>query len=94
MSDIIRFDGDTINQERDAPRLHRQLNAVRQRMECGSWMTLQELASELSFPEPSISARIRDLRKDRFGARYVERRYRGRGLYEYKLHPKEGLDHV
>jgi biotin operon repressor len=94
MSDMIHFDGDTIDQERDGPRLQRQLNAVRKHMEGNEWLSLRQIADELKYPEASISARLRDLRKERYGARHVERRYRGEGLFEYKLHPKQDENNV
>jgi hypothetical protein len=39
-----------------------------------SWMTLEELARKTQFPEASISARLRHLRKERHGGYHVEKR--------------------
>jgi len=39
-----------------------------------SWMTLAELARKTNFPEASISAQLRHLRKAEHGAYHVEKR--------------------
>ena len=41
-----------------------------------SWMTLEELARKTKFPEASISAQMRHLRKEEHGAFGVEKRRR------------------
>ena len=87
MDDLVSFDGADIDQERDDARLKQQINIIRKRMENAGWLTVQQLSQELGYPATSVSAQIRNLRKDKFGGRYVERRYQGNGLYEFKLHP-------
>ena len=87
MDEMVSFDGADIDQERDEPRLNRQMNIIRTRMENAGWLSVQQISRELGYPETSVSAQIRNLRKDKFGGRYVERRYQGNGLYEFKLHP-------
>jgi hypothetical protein len=42
-----------------------------------SWMTLEELARKTKFPEASISAQLRHLRKEEYGSYLVEKRRRG-----------------
>jgi len=42
----------------------------------GAWMTLAELARKTNFPEASISAQLRHLRKAEHGAYQVEKRRR------------------
>ena len=42
-----------------------------------SWMTLGELAKKTTFPEASISAQLRHLRKTEHGGFRVEKRRRG-----------------
>jgi hypothetical protein len=63
-----------------ADRMPSQLDIVRQVMllaaQYGSWMTLEELARKTNFPEPSISAQLRHLRKAKHGAFAVEKRRR------------------
>ena len=79
------FDGITINEERDNGRLLRQLDAIRSHAHSGSWFTLADLARMTGFPEASVSARLRDLRKAKFGGFNVERKYVSRGLWAYRV---------
>jgi hypothetical protein len=82
------FDGRTYKSEHDKARLSGQLLRVLEVMNDGEWRTLRELSDEADGSEASVSARLRDLRKPRFGARIVERRRRGqatRGIHEYRL---------
>ncbi len=81
------FDGDTYDSNEDHGRLRAQLNGVRKLMEDGKWRTLSAIAFVLSCPEASVSARLRDLRKEKFGAYTVERRRvpNGNGLHEYRV---------
>jgi len=66
--------------ERRADRIPTQLEVVRQVMllaaQYESWMTLEELARKTKFPETSISAQLRHLRKAEHGAFVVEKRRR------------------
>lgn len=80
-----RFDGDTFNQCLDGPRLTGQLYRVSSAVKDGRWRTLFEISSKTGDPEASVSARLRDLRKSRFGGFNVERRRIAGGLYEYRL---------
>ena len=82
------FDGDDYVSSRDKPRLTLQIHQVRMYMENNDWLSVKQISNYLNFPEPSVSAQIRNLRKKRFGNRVVERRYQGNGLYEFKLMPK------
>jgi hypothetical protein len=85
------FDGGTIEPALDAPRLGALLTAVRDLMHDGRWRTFAEIQSSIGMgSEGGISARLRDLRKERFGSHTVERRRRGvpsDGLFEYRLKP-------
>lgn len=84
----LRFDGPMFDPALDAERLGRQLRAVRDYMLDlgGRERTVPEIAADLHFPECSISARLRDLRKPRFGGYRVEsRRVTPGGLYTYRL---------
>ena len=80
-----QFDGETIEASRDNARLTVQLNEVRRLMVPGDWWTLAELARATGYPEASISARLRDLRKPKFGGYTVERQYVERGLFRYRV---------
>ena len=84
----MRFDGDTYEAEFDEKRLATQMGRVWLALQEGEWLTLNELATRVGAPEASVSARLRDLRKKRFGNHEVARRSRGErksGLFEYQL---------
>ncbi len=83
------FDGRTFVLPRDGERLKVQLNAFLTVMRDGQWHQLWELNDVTGYPEASISARLRDLRKPRFGGWIVERRYVSKGLWEYRLGGKQ-----
>ncbi len=88
---VFKFDGKTYNPKHDAFRLKTQLGRVLDVMECGEWKTLGEIAKVTCDPQASISARLRDLRKPKFGSYVIDRRNRGPkedGLFEYKLSKK------
>jgi hypothetical protein len=55
------------------------------------WHTLSEIAAHTKDPEASVSARLRDLRKPRFGSHTIEREYVERGLFRYRLVKQRGL---
>lgn len=81
------FDGKTYDPALDGDRLRRQLGRTWEALRDGEWRSLFELSVKTADPEASISARIRDLRKEKFGSYTVLRRRRdGRGgLWEYRL---------
>lgn len=83
-----RFDGATFVAAQDGPRLNAQLTRVRNCMQDGQWRTLAEIAEITGDPQASVSARLRDLRKARWGSHQVDRRSRGErksGLFEYRI---------
>jgi len=79
------FDGATYNHARDSARLADQTLLVFSLMKDGKYRTLRSIAEETGAPEASVSARLRDLRKPRFGGHTVNREYLGLGLYQYQL---------
>ena len=83
--DALARDGITFEYERDARRLAGQHARVLALMRDGVYRTLSEIAEHTGDPEASVSARLRDLRKPKFGSYTVERRYVRRGLHEYRL---------
>lgn len=85
MNSLQVFDGETIDDKRDTSRLQIQLAKVRSFMWDGRWHTIPEVAEATGAPEASVSARFRDLRKTKFGAYNVERRYVSNGLFEYRI---------
>lgn len=84
------FDGKTYEPTKDKVRLNRQLQVIFDCMKDGYWRTLSDIASFTKEPEASVSARLRDLRKVRFGEHKVERRRRTEGLFEYSLRVNNG----
>ncbi len=82
------FDGATFDQQLDGNRLGAQLMRVQGLMRDGQWRTLQEIAARVGGSESGVSARLRDLRKSKYGRMVVERRRRdepARGLFEYRV---------
>ena len=84
-SELPMFDGETFQPEFDYDRLGAQMRAVFDVMGDGKWHTLSELAKVLDAPEASVSARLRDLRKTKFGGFKVDRQAHGNGLFTYRL---------
>lgn len=80
----MSFGGPDLTPE-DRKRLCVQLRVVRTLMLDGSWRSLAEIETATGFPQASISARLRDLRKRKFGEYLVERRRRTRAQYEYRV---------
>lgn len=80
----LHFDGATYEPARDEKRLSGQLERVREAMGDGAWWTLERLTARVGGTTPAVSARIRDLRKPRFGAHKVERKSLGHGLFAYR----------
>jgi len=85
MSQLSLFDGDTIEAARDESRLKAQLVRVSRLMADGKWRTLNQIACLTHDPPASVSARLRDLRKEKFGGYLVERRYLSKGLFTYRV---------
>jgi len=79
------FDGETYDRARDRERLHAQLSRVFRYMRDREWHTLENIAAGTGDPQASVSARLRDLRKEKFGAYRIARRYLADGLWEYRM---------
>jgi hypothetical protein len=77
-------DGKTFSPERDTDRLNKQARLVFGVIADGEWHTLYEIHLRTGCPEASVSARLRDLRKARFGSHIIGRRYLHSGLWEYR----------
>jgi len=80
-----RFDGATIDLDLDTPRLTGQLERVKALMSDGNWRCLGDIAAAVHGSEAGVSARLRDLRKQQFGAYRVERKRVTGGLWLYRL---------
>jgi hypothetical protein len=81
------FDGSTFEPRRDGKRLNAQLTAVYSIIKDGQWRTLSQIAEQAGAPEPSVSARLRDLKKQKFGSYQIEKQYLGSGLWQYRMVP-------
>lgn len=79
------FDGDDYNHKRDCARLSGQILDIYNHMQKHGWQTLDQIARATDHPHASVSAQLRNLRKDRFGGHTIERRHIENGLYQYRL---------
>lgn len=90
----IAFDGATYDAAADEVRLAGLLEQVFYCMRDRKWRTLAEIRQALccNAGEASVSARLRDLRKVKFGGHTVNRRRRGEassGIFEYQLEVRQ-----
>lgn len=83
------FDGKTYDPALDHNRLNKQLGRVWSIMSYESWHTLDYLVQHAGGTTASVSARLRDLRKEKFGGYKVNRRRISGGLFEYQLEVKK-----
>ena len=90
--DAMTFDGETIDKAEDEERLKTLLTFVLHVMADGRYHTLSEilhavrrLAGKLIGTEASVSARLRDLRKEKFGGYIIRRERVSGGLFRYQL---------
>jgi len=81
----VRFDGETYDPARDEARLETQLGRVYECMRDGRWRSLETIRSFAGGSEAAVSARLRDLRKARFGGHVVMRRRLRGGHWIYRL---------
>lgn len=79
------FDGRTFSPVDDGQRLTRQLDLVKRCLMDGSWWTLTALAAVSGGSEAGVSARIRDLKKPRFGGYVIEKQRVSGGLWRYRI---------
>ena len=79
--------GPAYNEVIDGQRIKHQLEIIRDWMLSHSlWKTLAEIEQVTDYPQASISAQLRHLRKPRFGNYIVEKRRRsGGGTWEYRV---------
>jgi len=79
------FNGPAYMPARDRMRLTAQMERIFSIMKDGEWRSLDQIRAQTGDPQASISAQLRHLRKERFGAHRLDRRYDGNGLYSYRL---------
>jgi len=82
----LDFSGPDMNPDATR-RLTEQIRRVRDLMLDGQWRTLDQIAEVTGDPPASISAQLRNLRKERFGGYRVDKRHVHRGLYTYQIPP-------
>jgi hypothetical protein len=82
---VADFDGETYDPALDGLRLTGQLRTVHDLMKDGNWHTLSDIETETGYPQGSISARLRDLRKPKFGEHNISKLRVGGGLFKYRL---------
>lgn len=83
--------GTTFSHTLDYIRLNQQATDVWCAMRDGRWHTLRGLSRLTGHPEASVSARLRDFRKEKFGHHSVERERVLGGLYHYRLVPNAAV---
>ena len=95
MQSLFDGDGDLEGAKKD-PRLKKQLVRVYDVMATEKWLPLSEISLLADAPEASASARMRDLRKKKFGGFTIETRMRSdQNVYEYRLDVSSGTpEHV
>jgi hypothetical protein len=81
------FDGETYEEEVDHERLGAQFLRVFAVVRDGHWRSLKAISLACGDPEASVSARLRDMRKKKFGGHNVERERvdDDRGLFVYRV---------
>lgn len=90
----FQFAGAGYNARLDQERLSGQTLRIYDLMKDGVYRTLEEIKSATGFPEASISAQLRHLRKERFGFHTINRKRAGNdicGLWEYQLIPNSNV---
>jgi len=78
-------DGDTYEAMRDRKRLDKQMARIFTLMQDGIWRTKDSITMVTGDDWASAGARLRDLRKSKFGGHTVDRRSIGDGAFEYRL---------
>lgn len=83
---VSGFDGQHYDPKKDKERLTGQMRGVLECLLPGEWLTVSEISSKTNYPEPSVSAQLRNLRKVKFGGLDIPGRYReGTRIFEYRL---------
>lgn len=84
----VAFNGSNVSAQMDGKRLGDQLQRIFDLMKDGKWRTLKEIESITGDCTSSVSAQLRNLKKEKFGNHAVPKQPRGKrinGLWEYKL---------
>lgn len=78
--------GPAYDEKIDGERINKQQARIRKFMLNAGWKTLGEIEEALNYPQASISAQLRHLRKRRFGSFIVDKRRMGTA-WEYHVSP-------
>jgi len=81
----MRFDGPDYVPARDQVRLSSQYLRVYNLMTDHKWRSLSEIEEAAGGTIASVSARLRDMRKPRFGSHTIEKKYVENGLWLYRM---------
>lgn len=81
----MQFHGSDYDKTRDVKRLTVQIEVIFNLMADEKFRTLRDIALLTDYPEASISAQLRNMRKESFGSHTVKKRHVKNGLYEYSL---------
>ena len=78
--------GPAYDERLDGERIAKQHEVIRDFMLDGAWRSLPQIHAATGYPEASISAQLRHLRKPQFGGYEVsKRRIAETGLWEYHV---------
>ena len=80
----VQFDGDTYEPSQDYHRMRTLLDRVSLFMNDCEWHTLAEIHEACGGSESGCSARLRDLRKPKFGSHHIVRVRRFGGVFAYR----------
>ena len=85
MQQELVFDGADYIHEQDGKRLAKNHFKLKELMQDKKFRTLSEISEITHIPEASVSAGLRDFRKERFGRHTLNKIYLKNGLYSYQL---------
>lgn len=85
MQQELIFDGADYIHERDGKRLAKNHFKLKELMKDKVYRTLSEISYITKIPEASVSAGLRDFRKEKFGCHTLNKKYLENGLYSYQL---------
>jgi hypothetical protein len=85
MQQELVFDGADYEHERDGKRLAKNHFKLKELMQDQRFRTLSEISAVTHIPEASVSAGLRDFRKEKFGRHILNKNYLENGLYSYQL---------
>lgn len=88
---LAEFNGSDYTPKLDDARLGKQMLEIFSLMKDGNWRTLGDIERATGYPQASISAQLRHMRKAKFGGHKVDKHRKdgpASGLWEYKVEAK------